>query len=330
MTTFKEIRGNLIKSTSTDPANPQDGQIWYNSTSQVLKGEEFLEAWSSGGTMNDGRGQVSGLGTQTAGLAAGTQSTPPPQSATEAYDGTTWTTVNSLNDGRADLNMFGIQTAGIAAAGDDFPASPRGTLATESWDGTNWTSVNNTVNGSFENHAACGIQTAGFIVGGRTTPTNPSTTSATQDWDGTNWTSGVSYPANIQGSFVFGTQTACISASGSPSGPDFTGDSYSFDGSTWTSITAVNTTRAYGGNSGIQTSGLIFGGAGPTVPPTARVTTESWDGSTWSNKPDMANSRTSFADGTNGSSSSTFAAGTTPGATEEFTAAPATRTFTTS
>jgi hypothetical protein len=43
MTTFKQIRGNLIKSTSTDPANPQEGQIWYNSTSQVLKGEELLE-----------------------------------------------------------------------------------------------------------------------------------------------------------------------------------------------------------------------------------------------------------------------------------------------
>jgi hypothetical protein len=38
MTTFKEIRGQLIRSVSSDPDNPQVGQIWYNNTIGSLKG----------------------------------------------------------------------------------------------------------------------------------------------------------------------------------------------------------------------------------------------------------------------------------------------------
>jgi hypothetical protein len=53
MTTFKEIRGQLIRSVSSDPANPQEGQIWYNNTIGVLKGYQLVaDAWSSGGNLN--------------------------------------------------------------------------------------------------------------------------------------------------------------------------------------------------------------------------------------------------------------------------------------
>ena len=38
MSTFKEIRGTLIKSVSSDPANPEVGEIWYNNTIGSLKG----------------------------------------------------------------------------------------------------------------------------------------------------------------------------------------------------------------------------------------------------------------------------------------------------
>ena len=38
MSTFKEIRGQLIKSVSSDPSPISNGDIWYNSTSQTLKG----------------------------------------------------------------------------------------------------------------------------------------------------------------------------------------------------------------------------------------------------------------------------------------------------
>jgi hypothetical protein len=56
MTTFKEISGQLIRTLSSDPANPQEGQIWYNSTIGVLKGYENIgAAWASGGNMGTAR-----------------------------------------------------------------------------------------------------------------------------------------------------------------------------------------------------------------------------------------------------------------------------------
>jgi len=49
MTTYKEIKGQLIRKVSSDPTNPQLGQIWYNNTTGVLKGYIFTaDTWSSG------------------------------------------------------------------------------------------------------------------------------------------------------------------------------------------------------------------------------------------------------------------------------------------
>jgi hypothetical protein len=69
MSTFKEIRGTLIKSVSSDPANPEVGEIWYNNTIGSLKGYLNLGgAWASGGNLNTARSELGGAGTQTAAL----------------------------------------------------------------------------------------------------------------------------------------------------------------------------------------------------------------------------------------------------------------------
>ena len=47
MATFKEIRGQLIKKYTTNPADPLEGQMWYNSTTGTLKGVVVSDAWSS-------------------------------------------------------------------------------------------------------------------------------------------------------------------------------------------------------------------------------------------------------------------------------------------
>ena len=38
MTTYKELKGTNIEVNSSDPSNPIEGQVWYNTTSNVLKG----------------------------------------------------------------------------------------------------------------------------------------------------------------------------------------------------------------------------------------------------------------------------------------------------
>ena len=72
MTTFKDIRGTAIQSLSSDPSNPEQGQIWYNNTIGVLKGYQNIGAtWSAGGNLATARGGLGGAGTQTAALAFG-------------------------------------------------------------------------------------------------------------------------------------------------------------------------------------------------------------------------------------------------------------------
>ena len=92
MTTFKEIRGTAIQVVSSDPSNPETGQIWYNSSSGKLKGYALVatNSWASGGNLGTARYNLAGSGTQTAAVIFG-GFTPFPGAktgATELYNGT--------------------------------------------------------------------------------------------------------------------------------------------------------------------------------------------------------------------------------------------------
>jgi len=72
MTTYKGIKGFNIQTVSSDPSNPIVGQIWYNSTSSIVKYFASLpEAWSIGGNLSDKKTFMGGAGTATAGLSIG-------------------------------------------------------------------------------------------------------------------------------------------------------------------------------------------------------------------------------------------------------------------
>ena len=78
MATYKEIKGTQIEVLASDPSNPVEGQVWYNSTSNVLKGLSAIasSSWATGGSLNTSRYSLSGTGLQTAAIAFGGQ-TPP-------------------------------------------------------------------------------------------------------------------------------------------------------------------------------------------------------------------------------------------------------------
>ena len=38
MANYKDIHGTNIETVASDPSNPVNGQVWYNSTDQELKG----------------------------------------------------------------------------------------------------------------------------------------------------------------------------------------------------------------------------------------------------------------------------------------------------
>jgi hypothetical protein len=93
MAEYINIKGQNIEVVASDPANPTQGQIWYNSTSNTLKGlgATAAGAWATGNNMNTARYYIAGCGTQTAALGFGGYAFPSPTGATEEYDGTTWT-----------------------------------------------------------------------------------------------------------------------------------------------------------------------------------------------------------------------------------------------
>jgi hypothetical protein len=96
MSEYKGIKGFSIQSLSADPADPNIGQVWYNSTSGSWKVTSVTTAgsWATGNNLNTARASLAGAGTQTAALAFGglVQIT----GATEEYDGASWTTVLML------------------------------------------------------------------------------------------------------------------------------------------------------------------------------------------------------------------------------------------
>ena len=60
MATYKEIKGTQIEVLASDPSNPVEGQVWFNSTSNVLKGQSATSAgsWATGGNVNTARSQA--------------------------------------------------------------------------------------------------------------------------------------------------------------------------------------------------------------------------------------------------------------------------------
>src|SRR5210317_2221016 len=103
MSTYKQIAGTQIEVLSSDPSNPVEGQVWYNSTSNVLKGQGATTAgaWATGGSLNTGRRRMSGAGvSNSSALGFGGNSPPGDFANTESYNGTSWTEVADLNTAR--------------------------------------------------------------------------------------------------------------------------------------------------------------------------------------------------------------------------------------
>jgi len=338
MATYIGIKGSQIQTIAGDPANPIDGQIWYNTTSNTLKCETYAigtGAWTAGGDMTrpaPNAFDCGNLGQQTAALAMGTQTPAYPGVLTESYNGSSWTAVNALNTGRGFAGGFGTQAAGVFGGGN--PESVVGDI-TETWDGTNWTTANTQ---PIKTYAAMrgGTSTAGLQGGGGFYPQSPvflGTESIT--WDGTNWTE----TGDINTGRVYtsggGIQTSGIIAGGGT--PSATGATETYDGSTWsTSPASLNDARgAIMGSASSATNAICYGG---DTPPPATNKTESFDGTSWTAVGFLTYNRAEGGFGPSGSNTACLAVSTAnagpggAGKTEEWTVptGPATRTFTSS
>lgn len=279
MTTFKEIRGQLIRTLDQDPNPPLDGQIWYNKTLGTLRVVEPLEAWASSAPLSTARDSSGGAGTQTANAIFGGRTSPTVVvNSTEEYNGSGWASGGNMGTGRSFIGGTGLQTAALAVTGFTPPGTTQ--TLTEEYDGSAWTA-----GGAYPvakyGVGASGTQTAALGFGGGLPQV---TTSA--EYDGSTWTAGNSGNTARNAFAQFGSQTASIACGGDPApggqlGLDAT---ESYDGTSWTTVNPMLNNRDIHSASGIQTSGIAFGGS-ITFPTTYTNTTELYDGTSWASSP---------------------------------------------
>ena len=321
MSTFKEIKGQLIKSLSSDPSPAAAGDIWYNSTSQTLKGVVLAGAWSSGGALNTAResGASGSEGaTQNATFFAGGAA--PYLAQSEEYNGTSWSEGNDLNTARAMLAGAGSQTAGLAFGGF---IAPQTQSLSEEYNGTSWVEGNN-MNTARYGPAGFGSQTAAVGCAGYST----ANTTLSEEYNGTSWTEGNNLNTARYGAAGTGSQTAGIAIGGS------TNTSVElYDGTNWTNAAVLPLGRGTNaGNQalGIQTSCFLLGGQ---PPPSGTTTVQSFDGTNWSTGAALSTAvkqNSGSGSTTAGLSFGGKASLTLTAATEEYNFAGTTKTFTTS
>jgi hypothetical protein len=337
MAAYKTLKGQSIRKVASDPTNPVLGEIWYNTTTGVLKSQAFVEAWSAGGDLNTARSQVAGAGLQTAGLAMG--GTPSSSSApsrtngnlTEEYNGSGWSSQAACPLYKRQGAAFGTQTAAAFFGGYDEPQGYEATLA--EYDGSSWTSGGSYPSDISNFSGGAGTQTAAYNAGGYGGSGDPGYLDTTKEYNGSSWTAGGTLPWPAGNINNLGTLTAGLAAGGNI--PPVTNNVATYDGTNWTTATSAPVPLASNGSAGTQTDALIYGGI---LPSSHSTTTLKWDGSSWTtSSATLGQGRNNGAGcGISPASTDAFYAGgdvsesTVYGNTEEFSSGPATVTITTS
>jgi hypothetical protein len=328
MATYKEIFGTNIEVLASDPANPVTGQVWYNSTDNLVKGAAATTAgaWATGGNLNTARqGFSGGVGTQSSALGTGGE---PFTGATESYNGTSWTEVADLNTARRNNAQIGADnTSALSFAGNTPPNTSVG--INESWNGTSWTEVAD-LNSVGRARQGSGITAAALAFGGGIPGGTPAITN-TETWNETSWTevNDLNTARYYFASSGYGPNTATLAYGGDSA----LTNTESWNGTSWTEVNDLNTGRRVLAGAGTQASALAFGGYTGTAGTGA---TEVWNGTSWTEDSDLNTDRWELGGGGSSSTSALAFGGFDPGpsgvsaATEEWTGAgsPLTVTFT--
>ena len=167
MATYKEIRGTNIEVLASDPSNPVEGQVWYNSTSNVLKGQAATAAgaWATGNSMNTGRndGAQSMAGNNSSALFSGGYSGGIVANV-ESWNGSSWTETTDVPTATYAFGGTGASSTSALVFAGQTPGSAT-TNATYEWDGSSWTSGGN-LNSAQRYRRGAGSQTAGLAASG--------------------------------------------------------------------------------------------------------------------------------------------------------------------
>jgi len=320
MATYLSTNGSRIQNYTTDPDNPNNGEVWYNSTANTLKFQFTSTAgsYTTANSMNTARSNLgsSNSGTQTATIAFGGTLGPPTYSEnTETYNGTNWTEVNNLTAARSWAGGFGNYTSALCVSG--YINGGPNTVDVEIWNGTNWAETGN-VNTASQSAGNAGVDSTAGITYGGFDYAIPGGSNKTELWNGTNWTEVNNL--NLARYYLSGngTSTAAIGAGGETS--TFTNDAETWNGTNWTEISNINTAR--NAMAGFGTSTDFYTSGGNSASGNFQAITERWNGSSWSEENDLNTGRSTSAASGSGTAGLYFA-GQNPGksaVTEEWNA----------
>ena len=291
MADYKGIKGFTIPNVSSDPSNPIIGQIWYNSTTDTLKGAGAgVGAWAATNAINTARytgGSAGTTGTSAmffGGQAPGSYNF---RAETEQYNGTSWSEVGDLNTDKRQAVGFGSQSDAMAVGG--YAEPPTNIVdQSETWNGTSWSEGNNMGSKRY----GCGAgghstSSAGLIWGGHEDGTAVNVTK-TETYNGTSWTEVNDLATATTGSGGAGTQAAALSIN--TLGPPASGLCNRWDGTSWTTDGGtINTPRNYASQHGGTQTSAIYAGGHPTTP--AETLTEIYDGTSWTEVADLTTGR---------------------------------------
>ena len=282
MADYKGIKGFTIQTIAGDPPAPIVGQVWYNTTSNVLKGYTSAPgAWAAGNALNTPRRSAAGAGTQTAGLAIAGAPSGGLTTNVEEYDGTSWTEVSNITGvARYDFFNAGTQTAALIAGGNDHGVVDLDIC--EIYDGSSWSETANLGTGRYRGAQGIGLQTAALAVGGNLPG---GIQNLNEEFNGTSWTELADPTTPRYNQAAGGTSTAAIVMGGQA--PATVGATETWDGTSWTEVNDMNTGRVIAGSAlrAPNSTSLLAGGY-----PVSALT-ESWNGTCWTEVGDLGTGR---------------------------------------
>ena len=306
MTTYKDIHGTKVEVRDDDPANPVNGQVWYNSG--TLKGFKSnpVGSWATAANLNTTRydGAVSMAGSKSSALFAGGYVSGIVANV-ETWNGTAWTEIADIPAATGYMGGTGASSTSALVFGGQNPGAGSSDKTYE-WSGSSWAEGGD-LNTDQRYRKGAGVQTAALAAGGN--GGSPSPSAETEQYNGSAWTEvGDMNTARTNGTMGGGASpyTAALYFGGEAP-PGRTGKTELWNGSGWTEVADMNTVRDGLGGAGTSTSGLAFGGQVPG----RTVNTEVWNGSTWTEVNNLNQVRSGLS-GAGASSASALAAGGTP------------------
>jgi hypothetical protein len=309
MTAYKTLYGQLIRRVANDPANPVQGQIWYNTTIGGLKGAQTVAAaWSSGGALPTGVYFSGGSGDKSGALSiAGSRFSPSAGVDTvNSYNGSSWTSSPALNYSARGTGMSGGPQTASWVGGGAMPSYSTVLNNFSTWNNSSWT-AGPTLATNVADAGGTGPQTACLGYGGYVTSPSAGSTNVSQEYNGSSW-------SNVNSMPVVGSNTGDCGQEQTAAVATIPGGSTSleYDGTNWTA--------------GGSTPGGAFSSAGGGPATDCILAADigiRYNGTAWSTDANLSSPRTSSSGGKMGDGTTGIVFGGAPspnGAlTEEYT-----------